>query len=158
MHARTRSGAMAVTCIGTLCFAAPDCVGSALTDTEMALHARMHWRMDELTRCLSVLPARSAELLEMYAHFCEKYPVISIEDPFEQDDWSPCGELTAKNICQVVGDDILVTNPERVKRAIDEKACNALLLKVNQIGTITESIQAVKMSKEAGWGVMCSHR
>ena len=59
---------------------------------------------------------------------------------------------------QVVGDDMLCTNPERVKRGIEAKCVNALLLKVNQIGTITESIDAVRMSKEAGWGVMCSHR
>lgn len=59
---------------------------------------------------------------------------------------------------QVVGDDLLVTNPTRVKTAIDKKACNALLLKVNQIGTVTESIEAVRMAKDAGWGVMASHR
>jgi enolase len=76
--------------------------------------------------------------------------MISIEDPFEQDDWEPAAQLTAADICQVVGDDILVTNPERVKRAIEAKAVNALLLKVNQIGTITESIEAVRMAKEAG--------
>ena len=60
--------------------------------------------------------------------------------------------------CQVVGDDLLVTNPTRVQKAIDGKACNALLLKVNQIGSVTESIDAVKMCKQSGWGVMCSHR
>lgn len=59
---------------------------------------------------------------------------------------------------QVVGDDLLVTNPKRVQQAIEKKACNALLLKVNQIGSVTESIEAVRMSKEAGWGVMASHR
>merc|ERR1719379_753417 len=60
--------------------------------------------------------------------------------------------------CQIVGDDLLVTNPTRVKKAIDESACNALLLKVNQIGTNTEAIEAVNMAKAAGWGVMTSHR
>ncbi|KAJ6358390.1 hypothetical protein OIU76_000151 [Salix suchowensis] len=59
---------------------------------------------------------------------------------------------------QIVGDDLLVTNPKRVEKAIKEKSCNALLLKVNQIGSVTESIEAVKMSKRAGWGVMASHR
>ena len=97
-------------------------------------------------------------MIELYKDFCTKYPVISIEDPFEQDDWEPSVTLTADNICQVVGDDMLVTNPARVKRAIDGKVVNALLLKVNQIGTITESIEAVGMSKAAGWGVMTSHR
>lgn len=65
---------------------------------------------------------------------------------------------TAHRALQVVGDDLLVTNPKRVQQAIEKKACNALLLKVNQIGSVTESIEAVKMSKEAGWGVMASHR
>eukprot|EP00965_Chrysotila_dentata_P235453 6200763-Pleurochrysis_carterae.AAC.1 len=60
--------------------------------------------------------------------------------------------------CQIVGDDLLVTNPTRVKKAIESKACNALLLKVNQIGSVTESIEAVNMAKAAGWGVMTSHR
>jgi len=68
--------------------------------------------------------------------------------------------MTAKigDKCQIVGDDLLVTNPTRVQKAIDEKACNALLLKVNQIGSISESIAAVNMAKAAGWGVMTSHR
>lgn len=60
--------------------------------------------------------------------------------------------------CQIVGDDLLVTNPTRVQKAIEKKACNALLLKVNQIGSISESIEAVKMAQNAGWGVMASHR
>ncbi len=66
--------------------------------------------------------------------------------------------LTVVLPAQVVGDDLLVTNPTRVKMGIEKKACNALLLKVNQIGTVTESIEAVRISKEAGWGVMTSHR
>lgn len=98
------------------------------------------------------------EMQEMYKSFVANYPVISIEDPFDQDDWAAYAQLNAENICQIVGDDLLVTNPSRVKTAIEQKACNALLLKINQIGTITESIEAVRMAKEAGWGVMTSHR
>jgi len=100
------------------------------------------------------------KLTEMYQSFCDKYPVISIEDPFDQDDFPSYGKMTALlgKTCQVVGDDLLVTNPKRVQKAIDEKACNALLLKVNQIGSISESIEAVNMAKAAGWGVMTSHR
>lgn len=98
------------------------------------------------------------EMQEMYKSFVANYPVISIEDPFDQDDWAAYAGLNADNICQIVGDDLLCTNPSRVKTAIEQKACNALLLKVNQIGTITESIEAVRMSKDAGWGVMASHR
>jgi enolase len=100
------------------------------------------------------------EMLDVYRGFIENFPFASIEDPFDQDDWksysSMMGALGDK--VQIVGDDLLVTNPVRVKKAIDEKSCNALLLKVNQIGTVTESIEAVKMSKQAGWGVMTSHR
>eukprot|EP01066_Platyproteum_vivax_P009961 Platyproteum_vivax@DN4428_c0_g1_i1.p1 len=100
------------------------------------------------------------ELLEMYKDFCEKYPIISIEDPFDQDDWESYGKMTAEmgEKVQIVGDDLLVTNPIKVKKGIDEKTCNALLLKVNQIGTVSESIEACQMSQNAGWGVMVSHR
>jgi len=102
----------------------------------------------------------SEQLTAIYEKFCEDYPVISIEDPFDQDDFPAYGAMTAKigESCQIVGDDLLVTNPTRVQKAIDEKACNALLLKVNQIGSISESIAAVNMAKAAGWGVMTSHR
>eukprot|EP00216_Chloropicon_sp_CCMP2111_P003386 CAMPEP_0198234858 /NCGR_PEP_ID=MMETSP1446-20131203/733_1 /TAXON_ID=1461542 ORGANISM="Unidentified sp, Strain CCMP2111" /NCGR_SAMPLE_ID=MMETSP1446 /ASSEMBLY_ACC=CAM_ASM_001112 /LENGTH=483 /DNA_ID=CAMNT_0043915683 /DNA_START=84 /DNA_END=1535 /DNA_ORIENTATION=+ len=98
------------------------------------------------------------ELVEFYEKICADYPIISIEDPFDQDDFEHTGILTAKGLCQVVGDDLLVTNPKRVKQAIDSKSCNALLLKVNQIGSVSESIEAVGMSKAAGWGIMTSHR
>ena len=96
-------------------------------------------------------------------NYCNDYPVASIEDPFDQEDWENTAAFTALMSgdglsCQVVGDDLLVTNPKRVARAIEEKTCNALLLKCNQIGTVTEAIEAVKMAKGAGWGVMCSHR
>lgn len=99
-----------------------------------------------------------AEMLELYKSFCDDYPIITIEDPFDQDDWDNWALFTGEGKCQVVGDDLLVTNPSRVKTAIEGKNCNALLLKVNQIGSITEAIEAVRMSKEAGWGVMTSHR
>ena len=98
------------------------------------------------------------EMIEMYKEFCAEYPIVSIEDPFDQDDFENTGLLTGSGVCQVVGDDLLVTNPERVATAIEAKACNALLLKVNQIGSISEAIEAVRMSKKAGWGVMASHR
>ena len=96
----------------------------------------------------------------IYMEFCKDYPMISIEDPFDQDDFASYKLMTEKvgTTCQIVGDDLLVTNPTRVKKAIDDKACNALLLKVNQIGSITEAIEAVNMAKAAGWGVMTSHR
>uniref|UniRef100_A0A0E0QWR3 phosphopyruvate hydratase n=2 Tax=Oryza TaxID=4527 RepID=A0A0E0QWR3_ORYRU len=99
-------------------------------------------------------------LKNVYKSFVSEYPIVSIEDPFDQDDWEHYAKMTAEigEQVQIVGDDLLVTNPTRVAKAIQEKSCNALLLKVNQIGSVTESIEAVKMSKRAGWGVMTSHR
>lgn len=97
---------------------------------------------------------------ELYQDLCKKYPIVSIEDPYDQDDWAAYTAFTAavgKDV-QVVGDDLLVTNPKRIEEAAGKKACNALLLKVNQIGSVIESIDAVKMSKQNGWGVMTSHR
>lgn len=84
--------------------------------------------------------------------------VVSIEDAFEQDDWENWTHLLETSDFQLVGDDLTVTNPKRIATAIEKKACNALLLKVNQIGTVTESIQAALDSQKAGWGVMVSHR
>mmetsp|Transcript_96796 Transcript_96796/g.177295 ORF Transcript_96796/g.177295 Transcript_96796/m.177295 type:complete len:476 (+) Transcript_96796:80-1507(+) len=106
------------------------------------------------------LKMTGAQLADFYAGLCKDFPLITIEDPFDQDDWEGWKGFTEKvgGPTQVVGDDLTVTNVSRVKSAIDQKACNALLLKVNQIGSVTESIDAVKMCKQAGWGVMCSHR
>lgn len=100
------------------------------------------------------------QLAALYADFAKDFPLVSIEDPFDQDDFANYAAFTAKHggQIQVVGDDLLVTNPKRVQKAIDDKACNALLLKVNQIGSISESIEACQMSQRAGWGVMMSHR
>jgi enolase len=106
------------------------------------------------------LKMTGAQLSEFYASLCKDFPMITIEDPFDQDDWSSWVGFTEKvgEPTQVVGDDLTVTNVTRVKDAIEKKACNALLLKVNQIGSVTESIEAVKLCKQNGWGVMCSHR
>lgn len=99
-----------------------------------------------------------AEMKAFYVDLASKYPIISIEDPFDQDDWETYQQLTSEISAQIVGDDLLCTNPVRVEKAVEMKACTALLLKVNQIGSVTESIKAVQMSKKAGWGVMTSHR
>ncbi|KAE8592815.1 hypothetical protein XENTR_v10018884 [Xenopus tropicalis] len=98
------------------------------------------------------------ELAELYMSFVKNYPVVSIEDPFDQDDWEAWKKFTASSNIQVVGDDLTVTNPKRIAKAVDEKSCNCLLLKVNQIGTVTESLQACKLAQSNGWGVMVSHR
>jgi enolase len=101
------------------------------------------------------------ELIAYYeTEWLNKYPFVSIEDPFDQDDWESYEKFQAAvgGKVQIVGDDLLVTNTKRIKKALDVKACNALLLKVNQIGSVTESIDACNMSMQNGWGVMVSHR
>ncbi|CAL1354615.1 unnamed protein product [Linum trigynum] len=103
-----------------------------------------------------VLAAQS--LGDLYREFIKDFPIVSIEDPFDQDDWSSWASLQSSVDIQLVGDDLLVTNPTRIAEAIGKKSCNGLLLKVNQIGTVTESIKAALDSKAAGWGVMVSHR
>ncbi|VDK72466.1 unnamed protein product [Litomosoides sigmodontis] len=98
------------------------------------------------------------EMLELYQSFIKDYPIASIEDWFEQDDWTSWTKgLSSVNI-QIVGDDLTVTNPKRIEMAVSKKACNCLLLKVNQIGTVTESIEAANLARKNGWGVMVSHR
>jgi enolase len=102
----------------------------------------------------------SEQLSNLYKEYVRDFPIVSIEDPYDQDDWNSYAQLTSsigKEI-QIVGDDLLVTNPKRIQTGIEKNACNALLLKVNQIGSVTESIQACKLAQSQGWGVMVSHR
>lgn len=102
----------------------------------------------------------SLEMIDYYKDLISKFPIISIEDPFHEEDW-PSFSLFNKelgNNLQIVGDDLLATNASRIKKAISKKACNALLLKVNQIGTLTESMQAANLAKNAKWNLIVSHR
>jgi len=100
------------------------------------------------------------QLAQLYQDYIKEFPIVSVEDPFDQDDFESYTALTSKVgvATQIVGDDLLVTNPKRIQVGIDKNACNALLLKVNQIGSVTESIRACKLAQSAGWGVMVSHR
>ena len=102
----------------------------------------------------------SDQMVEFWTNWINQYPIVSIEDGFAQDDWEGWKNFTALNghRLQIVGDDLLVTNPERVARAIEEKACNALLVKVNQIGSLSETMKAVSMVQNNGWRAVCSHR
>jgi enolase len=102
----------------------------------------------------------SEELADMLASWIDKYPIISLEDGMAEDDWAGWKMLYDKvgKRVQLVGDDLLVTNVERIQRAIDEQVCNSLLCKVNQIGTLTESVAAVDLSHRHGWTVVTSHR
>lgn len=100
----------------------------------------------------------SDKLADLYLDFCKDFPMVSIEDPFDQDDWPAWSNLTSRTPIQIVGDDLTVTNPKRIATAVEKKACNCLLLKVNQIGSVTESIDAHLLAKKNGWGTMVSHR
>jgi len=100
----------------------------------------------------------SDKLGDLYQEFIKGYPMVSIEDPFDQDDWDAWSKLTGNTTIQIVGDDLTVTNPKRIQTAVDKKACNCLLLKVNQIGSVTEAIAAHLLAKKNGWGTMVSHR
>ncbi len=102
----------------------------------------------------------SEEMIAFWKNWVDQYPIVSIEDGLAEDDWDGWKMMTAElgDRLQIVGDDLLVTNPERVRRAIREKACNALLVKVNQIGSLTETIEAVESCHRAGWRAVTSHR
>ncbi len=100
----------------------------------------------------------SGEMVDYYLGLVKSYRIVSLEDPFQQEDFESFAELTAKAKIQIVGDDLLVTNAKRIKTAIAKKSCNCLLLKVNQIGTLTEAIAAANLAKENNWKVMVSHR
>ncbi len=102
----------------------------------------------------------SDEMADFWKDWVNKYPIVSIEDGFAEDDWNGFKKFVAEvgDRIQVVGDDLLVTNPERIRRAIKEKAANALLVKLNQIGSLTETIEAVTLCHHAGWNAVTSHR
>jgi enolase len=97
-------------------------------------------------------------LNNMYLEFIKDYPISTIEDPFDQDHWDAWSKMTSQVNIQIVGDDLTVTNPKRIQTAVEKKACNCLLLKVNQIGSVTEAIRAHQLAKSNGWGTMVSHR
>lgn len=102
----------------------------------------------------------SAEMVDLWAGWCEKYPIVSIEDGLAEDDWEGWALLTSRlgKTVQLVGDDLLVTNTKLLEKAIAQKAANAILVKVNQIGTLSEAIAATRLALDSGWGAMMSHR
>ena len=103
---------------------------------------------------------RTGELIELWADWAERYPIVSLEDGLAEHDWAGWAALTARlgDKVQLVGDDLLVTNPQRVARAIEEDAANAVLVKLNQIGTLTETLSVIQLARGAGWGAVISHR
>ena len=102
----------------------------------------------------------SSEMVQYYKELTAKYPIFSIEDGLWEEDWEGWKMLTSAlgSSIQLVGDDLFVTNPRRLKKGIDMGIANAILVKVNQIGTLSESFEAVRMAKNAGYGVIISHR
>lgn len=102
----------------------------------------------------------SGQMIELYRDWVQRYPIISIEDGLAENDWKGFAQMTSElgARIQIVGDDILVTNPKFIRRGIAEHACNAALIKLNQIGTVTETIEAIELCRQAGWGFVVSHR
>lgn len=102
----------------------------------------------------------SDELIDMYRNLIEKYPIISIEDPLDEEDWEGWKKLTSElgNKVQLVGDDLFVTNTERLARGVEKGCANSILIKLNQIGTVSETIDAIRMARKAGYTAIASHR
>jgi enolase len=105
-------------------------------------------------------PRTAAELADVYGGWAAKYGFASLEDPLAEDDWAGWKAITAKlgDRLRTIGDDLFVTNPKRLERGIDEKAANAILIKLNQIGTLTETVAAIRMAQKAGFSAVISHR
>ncbi len=102
----------------------------------------------------------TGELIDLWADWIARYPIVSLEDGLAEDDWTGWAALTARlgGAVQLVGDDLFVTNPERIRRGIGERSANSVLIKLNQIGTLTETVQAVDEARRAGWTAVVSHR
>jgi enolase len=102
----------------------------------------------------------SGELIDLWADWADRYPIVSIEDGLAEDDWAGWADITRRlgDRVQLVGDDLLVTNVDRIERAIEERAANSVLIKLNQIGTLTETIDAISLARRAGWTAIVSHR
>jgi enolase len=130
-------------------------IAIALDPAASELYADGHYVLAREGRELT-----SAELIAFWAGWAERYPIVSLEDGLAEDDWSGWTTLTAQlgSRLQIVGDDLLVTNTERLARGIRERAANSILVKLNQIGTLTETRQAVEMAHAAGWTAVISHR
>jgi len=129
-----------------------DCAASEYFDKEAGVYnIKVAGEMQQMN---------SGDLASYYDVLLRKYPIISIEDPFDENDWEGFSGMVKRSgrAVQIVGDDLLVTNVKRLKKAIDEESCNSILVKVNQIGTLSETFDAIKMAKEANFTAVVSHR
>jgi enolase 1/2/3 len=136
-------------------FVPGDQVAIALDPAVSALYKDDHYVIEHEDRALT-----ADELATYWSELVDRYPIISLEDGMAEEDWDGWSTLTAEigNRLQLVGDDIFVTNTERLKRGIDSGVANAILIKVNQIGTLTETFAAIRMAREAGYAAVMSHR
>ncbi|MGV8086830.1 MAG: phosphopyruvate hydratase [Candidatus Woesearchaeota archaeon] len=129
---------------------------------KIAIDAAASEFYDETQGCYVMdKPYTKDEMVDYYFRLIKTYPIVTLEDPFDQDDfdsWAKLTEKVAKLKIPIIGDDLLVSNTERIQIGIQRKLCTALLLKVNQIGTVTEAINAAKTAQNSGWKVMVSHR
>jgi enolase len=132
-----------------------DDVALALDPASTELYENGKYNLASESRSLT-----SAEMVDLWAGWCEKYPIVSIEDGLAEDDWDGWALLTSRlgKTVQLVGDDLLVTNTKLLEKAIAAKSANAILVKVNQIGTLSEAIGATRLALDSGWGAMMSHR
>jgi enolase len=133
------------------------------TDVALALDpaATSFWNDGRYVLKKSGAGAQSGDsLLDLYSRLANAYPIVSIEDGFAEDDWEGFRKHTRDlgNRIQIVGDDLYATNPALIHRGVEQQATNAALIKLNQIGTVTETIKAIKVCREAGWGYVISHR
>ncbi len=132
-----------------------DQIAIALDPASTELYGDGHYGLAREGRALS-----TAELIDFWSDWAERYPIVSLEDGLAEDDWDGWSALTERlgERIQLVGDDLLVTNTERLARGIRERAANSILIKLNQIGTLTETIEAIEMAQRAGWTAVISHR
>jgi enolase len=147
--------AAVLTAIERAGYAAGEQIAIALDPATTELYSDGRYTLAREDRTLT-----GSELIEFWTQWVERYPIVSLEDGLAEDDWSGWTELTGRlgERLQIVGDDLLVTNTERLARAIGEQAANSILVKLNQIGTLTETIEAVEMAQRAGWTAVVSHR
>jgi enolase len=126
-----------------------------LVDGEPDAEGELTYRLAKEGRSL-----KTSEMVDFWADWIARYPIVSLEDGLAEDDWQGWKALTARvgDRCQLVGDDLFVTNPERLSRGLAEKSANAILIKLNQIGTLSETLRAVDLARSNGWGAVISHR
>jgi enolase len=124
-------------------------------DTAADSNGELTYRLAKEGRTL-----KTGELIDFWTDWADRYPIVSLEDGLAEDDWAGWTALKGRlgSRLQLVGDDLLVTNVERVQRAIDEDAANAVLVKLNQIGTLTETLATIALARSHGWGAVISHR